>query len=274
MLNTLFEQWSLGLYLGSHCLQSVLLRRSLGRVSVQGFWSQKPAKGATQAKQLEAFLQPIVARLLSFKKVPDLVVNLGLPHTECAWQPLPSGGPVMWQRQAAMHWQLDLTQVYLDVVPIAPKTTLLVSTPCQPLAHVLGAVAVLQSAVTKPLCLCLDADITAVLKLWPWYLKRRLVLVAWPGSDTGIFVDAAGLHECSSDDLPTQCDLLLCGAEQWQSQRSWYWQVEGLPQEMMLAWHLAYLPSVGSRSSWRPVQPLSVWQYLRLFHQPWRVPRS
>ena len=251
MLHMPFDKWSLGLYLGSNCLQGVLLQRSLGRINMQGFWYREMLAGETVLGAVESFLEPILAHLMALKKLPNLVVNLGLPHESCAWQPLPAGGLVMWQRQAAMHWQLDLSQVYLDVVPIAPKTALLISTPRQPLAHVLQVVTGLQTAVTKPLRLCLDTDVTAVLKLWPWRLKQQLVLAAWQGGDTGVFVDAAGLHGCGDDDLPEPCTLILYCGEDSPIHGSKHWQVQGLPREVMLAWHLACLPSRWARQAWQ-----------------------
>lgn len=267
MLKMSIGEWSLGLYLGSDDMQGVLLQRVLGRVKVHAYWRQEGVAGETELVQFERFLEPILACLTASKKLPSLIVNLGLPHERCAWQSLPTGGLVMWQRQAAMHWQLDPTQVYSDVLPIASRIGLLISTPSQPISILLRLLDVLRPAVTKSLHLCLETDVSALLKFWPWRLRQHLVLSAWQSNVTNVFVDAAGLHVCDDSELPARLAYkLYCGTQHADDGDSWCWQVSPLPKNMMLAWHLAYIPHSWHRPwvAWRSPKPLSPKQYLSL----------
>ena len=59
MLKSLFEQWFLGLYLGSNCWQAVLLQHTLGRVRWRGCWQHAIAEAEPPAVCLQAFVQSI-----------------------------------------------------------------------------------------------------------------------------------------------------------------------------------------------------------------------
>ena len=270
MLKSLLEQWFLGLYLGSNCRQAVLLQRSLGQVRWRGCWQQEITGSEPQAAGLEAFVLSILASMHLGNRLPSLVVNLGLPHQNCAWQPLPDGGPVMWQRQAAMYWQAEPAHVYIDALPIAPSTGLLVSTPSLPLADLFQVIGKLQSAVSSPLRFGLETDVTAVLKPWPWRLRQQVGLASWHAGKTGLFVDATGLHVAANPDLFTQCcHYLHCDAsveDPALAPTAWRWQVADAKPNMMLAWHLAYMPSRWSMpwKAWQRLLPLTKGQYLSL----------
>lgn len=270
MLKSLFEQWFLGLYLGTHCRQAVLLQRCLGQVRWRGCWQQEIAGSEPQTAGLEAFVLSILASMQAGHQLPRLVVNIGLPQQNCAWQPLPDGGPVMWQRQAAIYWQAEPAHVYIDVLPIAASTRLLVSTPSLPLADLFQDIGKLQSAVARPLQFSLETDVTAVLKPWPWCLRQQLGLASWQAGKTGLFVDAMGLHVAENSDLFAQSDHYLhCGAPVTDSAlaaTAWRWQVADAQPNMLLAWHLAYLPSRWSMPwpAWQRPLPLTRGQYLSM----------
>ena len=142
MLNIAYQRWCLGLYIGPQSCQAVLLNGA-GGVCVCVCMATGVCKStlnpAYPAIPID-FLQPIIACLQELGRITELVVNIGLFHQHCSWQPLPAGGQVMWQRQAAHYWQLAPAQVYLDSLPIAPATGLLVSIPCEPLQSVLNTV--------------------------------------------------------------------------------------------------------------------------------------
>ena len=82
------KRWSLGLYLGAQGYQAVLLHWCWGRMCVHGSWHCQTTLAIDQTAQLGDFLQPIVACLQTIGSIPELVVNVGLPHAGCAWQPL------------------------------------------------------------------------------------------------------------------------------------------------------------------------------------------
>ncbi|HCH24135.1 MAG TPA: hypothetical protein DE179_07545 [Oceanospirillaceae bacterium] len=276
MLKSLFEQWFLGLYLGSNCWQAVLLQHTLGRVRWRGCWQHAIAEAEPPAVCLQAFVQSISASVqaeLGGQPLPSLVVNLGLPHQHCAWQPLPDGGPVMWQRQAAMHWQVEPAHVYIDVLPIAPSAGLLISTPSLPLADLFHVMGKLQPVVSGPLRFGLETDVSAVLKLWPWRMRQHIGLGSWQASKTGLLVDAKGLHGAENTDLLTQCGHYLhcdtSGEASMLASTAWRWQVKDGQPSMMLAWHLAYRPGRWSMpwQAWQRLLPLSTGQCLSLLVQ-------
>ncbi|MDP6190852.1 MAG: hypothetical protein QF872_08610, partial [Gammaproteobacteria bacterium] len=260
------KRWCLGLYLGAQGYQAVLLYWHWGRMRVQRCWHCQSVFALDQAAHLSDFLQPIVGYLQSVGRVSELVVNIGLPHDGCAWQPLPAGGPVIWQRQAATYWQLQPSQIYLDTLPVAYKTALLVSTPSAPLEPILACVRSLQEVVDQPLVVGLEADVTSMLKLWPWHWRSRLAMFSWQHQQQGLFVDQAGLHVCQLTDLPPSTEhYLLCRQnipDGLAAGQVWHWQVPDLHSDMLVAWHLAYMPGPRAqpRIAWYHTTPLTLKQ--------------
>ena len=280
MLSSFFTRWSLGLYLGNDVLQAVLLQWSVGRMLLRGSWAQERLSSDSLEGALEALLVIVIDDLHALKPLPQLVINLGLPQQCCAWQPVLDEDPVMWQRQAAMQWQVDPSQVYLDVLPIAPKMGLLVSTPCQPLETVFVHLQALQVLTHQPLEICLETDVSSLFKLWPWRMRQQLILAPWVAEQRGLFVDAAGLHSCSYNNLALRegCHIWCAqdAAEVPKNVYRWHWQVTGLSAVMLHAWHLAYLPTCVWHGAWpwvawRCVTPLSGHQYYSLV-TGWPVP--
>ncbi|MDP6967604.1 MAG: hypothetical protein QGG88_00650 [Gammaproteobacteria bacterium] len=264
------EGWSLGLYMGVQGSQAVLLQRRWGRMRVHAYWRLQADPDLTYPAIPAGFLQPVVTCLQALGRVTELAVNIGLPYAHCAFQPLPVGGPVRWQRQAAAYWQLAPAQIYLDALPIAPQTGLLVSTPCQPLEPVLSCVNSLQSVIDKPLRIGLETDVTSIFKVWPWRLRQLLSMVSWLDDKQGLFVDQGGLHICQLADLPSSAEhYLWChhNSVNWPvTGTMWRWQVADLPSDMLLAWHLAYMPGVRGRPqvAWHNMSPLTLKQRLCL----------
>lgn len=274
MQKIIFKRWSLGLYISSKACRALLLQWCFGRPDVHGFWQMPLEPSHSDLTISEAFLDPILHSLQDVGASQQLVINIGLEYQHFNWQPLPKGGPVMWQRQAGHYWQLPLTEVYLDALPIAPTTGLLVSIPQKLLDPLLQKIEVLRAVNNQPIRIGLEANVSSLLKLWPWRLRQTVAMANWQTMDEDknhcYFVDQGGLHRCESKDLPSLIEhYLYCHSHLPTHQLSgygWRWEIDNLPAEMLVPWHLAYLPSPLSRPgvAWHSLSPLSFKQRLSL----------
>lgn len=274
MQKIIFKRWSLGLYISSKACRALLLQWYFGRPDVHGFWQMPLEPSHSHLTIPETFLDPILRSLQDVGASQQLVINIGLEYQHFNWQSLPKGGPVMWQRQAGHYWQLPLTEVYLDALPIAPTTGLLVSIPKKLLDPLLQKIEVLRAVNDQPIRIGLEADVSSLLKLWPWRLRQTVAVANWQTMDEDknqcYFVEQGGLHQCQSKDLPSLIEhYLYCYSHIPSHQLSahgWRWEIDNLPAEMLIPWHLAYLPSPLSRPgvAWHSLSSLNFKQRLSL----------
>jgi len=274
MQNITCTRWSLGLYVSSQACQALLLQWCFGRPNVHGFWRMPLESAYSDLPIPDAFFDPIFRSLQDVGASHQLEINIGLEHQHFNWQPLPTGGPVIWQRQAGYYWQLPPAEVYLDALPIAPATGLLVSIPQKRLDPLLQKIHSLRAVNDQPIRIGLEADVSSLFKLWPWRLRRTVAMANWQARDKDVnqcfFVDQGGLHLCQSTDLPSLIEhYLYCHSPlplHQLSAQGWRWEIDNLPAEMLIPWHLAYLPSPLSRPgvAWHSLSPLSFKQRLSL----------